>query len=161
MSCGVSHRRGSDLALLWLWCRPEATDIRPLAWKPPYAEGAALEKFKKKKKERKKEKYLSQFWRLGSPRSRSKHGHFLLRVLSLVYNRQLLVVSSRGGGSKGSLWILIFLFVCFFHFRATPKANGSSQARDQIKAAAPGLHHNHSNSGSELHLRPTPQLTDP
>ena len=58
MSCGVSHRRGSDLALLWLWCRPEATDIRPLAWKPPYAEGAALEKFKKKKK-RKKERKVS------------------------------------------------------------------------------------------------------
>ena len=22
MSCGVGLRRGSDLALLWLWCRP-------------------------------------------------------------------------------------------------------------------------------------------
>ena len=34
-----------------LWCRPVATDpIRPLAWEPPYAMGAALEKTKKKKK---------------------------------------------------------------------------------------------------------------
>ena len=40
-----------DLALLWLWRRPAAAaPISPLAWKPPYATGAALEKEKKKKK---------------------------------------------------------------------------------------------------------------
>ena len=34
-----------DPALLWLWCRPVATaPIRPLAWEPPYAAGAALKK---------------------------------------------------------------------------------------------------------------------
>ena len=39
MSCGVSHRRGLDPALLWSWCRLE----------PPYtAAGAALEKAKNK-----------------------------------------------------------------------------------------------------------------
>ena len=39
-----------DLALLWLWRRPAATAlIRPLAWEPPYASGAALGKYKKKK----------------------------------------------------------------------------------------------------------------
>ena len=56
MSCGVVHRYGSDLALLWLWCRPAATAlIRPVAWEPPYATGVALkrQKKKKKKKERK------------------------------------------------------------------------------------------------------------
>ena len=37
--------------LLWLWCRPVAkAPIRPLAWEPPHAAGAALEKTKKKKK---------------------------------------------------------------------------------------------------------------
>ena len=36
-------------ALLWLWCRP-APPIRPLAWDPPYAAGAALIKKKKKDK---------------------------------------------------------------------------------------------------------------
>ena len=42
MSCGVACRRGSDPALLWLWCRPAATAlIRPLSWEPPYAMGAA------------------------------------------------------------------------------------------------------------------------
>ena len=31
------------MALLWLWHRPAATaPMRPLAWEPPYAAGAAL-----------------------------------------------------------------------------------------------------------------------
>ena len=49
--CGVGHRLGSDLALLWLWlwCRQVATaPIGPLAWEPQYAMGAALEKKGKK-----------------------------------------------------------------------------------------------------------------
>jgi len=51
MSCGVGRRCGSDPTLLWLWPRPAATaPIRPLAWEPPYAVGAALEKRKKKKR---------------------------------------------------------------------------------------------------------------
>ena len=33
MSCGVSYRCSSDLALLWLWHRSAAVaPIRPLAW---------------------------------------------------------------------------------------------------------------------------------
>ena len=47
VSCGVGHRRGSDVALLWLWCRPAAAAlIRPLAWEPPYAPSAALKRKK-------------------------------------------------------------------------------------------------------------------
>ena len=43
MSCGVGCRRGSDLTLLWLWCRPAATaPIGPLGWELSYATGAAL-----------------------------------------------------------------------------------------------------------------------
>ena len=43
-------RHGSDPMLLWLWQRPAATaPIRPLAWEPPYAMGAALEKAKSQK----------------------------------------------------------------------------------------------------------------
>ena len=53
VSCGVGHRRGSDPKLLWLRHTPvAATPIRPLAWEPPYAAGAALKR--QKKKERKK-----------------------------------------------------------------------------------------------------------
>ena len=41
-------QKGSDLALLWLWCRlAAAAPIQPLAWEPPYAVGAALKKKKK------------------------------------------------------------------------------------------------------------------
>ena len=44
MSCGVGRRYSSDPELLWLWCRQAATaPIRPLAWEPLYASGAALE----------------------------------------------------------------------------------------------------------------------
>ena len=40
--------------MLWLWLRLEATAlIRPLAWEPLYATGAALEKTKKRKKKKK------------------------------------------------------------------------------------------------------------
>ena len=51
LSCGVGHRHSWDTMLLWLWPRLVATaPIRPLARKPPYAAGAALEKGKKTKK---------------------------------------------------------------------------------------------------------------
>ena len=50
MNCGVGHKHGSDSALLWLWRRLAATAlIRPLAWEPSYATGAALGKVKKQK----------------------------------------------------------------------------------------------------------------
>ena len=53
MSCGVGCIRGSDPALLWLWCRPASTaGIGPLGWEPPYAVGAALEKAKRQKKKK-------------------------------------------------------------------------------------------------------------
>ena len=50
MSCGVGRRRGSDLALLWLWHRLVTTaPIRPLAWEPPYAAGVALKQQQQKR----------------------------------------------------------------------------------------------------------------
>ena len=53
MSCGVGHRPGSDPAF-WLWRRPAAIAlIQLLAWDPPYAMAAALERPKKKKKKKK------------------------------------------------------------------------------------------------------------
>ena len=51
MSCGVGHRHSSDLVVSWLWRRPAATAlIRPLAWEPPCAVGAAQEMAKRQKK---------------------------------------------------------------------------------------------------------------
>jgi len=50
VSCGVGHRRGSDLALLWLWRRLAAVaPIGPLSWEHPYAARADLEEAKKTK----------------------------------------------------------------------------------------------------------------
>ena len=55
MSCGVGCRDGLDLLWLWLLCRWAAVAlIRPLAWVPSYALGAALKRPKKKKKKKKK-----------------------------------------------------------------------------------------------------------
>ena len=60
MSCGVGRRRGSDLALVWLWHRPGSTaPTDPLAWEPPYAVGVALKRTKDKK-ERKKENQMKK-----------------------------------------------------------------------------------------------------
>ena len=57
MSCGVGHRHGLDLALLWLWRRLAAVaPIRPLAWEPPYAVDAALKKKIQKRREEKGKK---------------------------------------------------------------------------------------------------------
>ena len=57
MSCDVGCRLSSDSMLLW--CRLVATaSIRPVAWEPPYATGAALKRQKKKKKEGKRERIL-------------------------------------------------------------------------------------------------------
>ena len=55
--------------------------------------------------------------------------------------------------------ILLKFFFFPFLFKATPAVYGSSQARDQIRAGAAGLHHSHSKAKSKPHLRPTPQLT--
>ena len=57
------------------------------------------------------------------------------------------------------LFYFIFYFIIFCHFRAAPAADGSSQARGLIGAAAAELCHSHSNLESELCLRPTQQLT--
>ena len=48
-----------DLALLWLWCRPPTTAlIQPLAWDPPYVAGVALQRQKKKEKQKKNMQHM-------------------------------------------------------------------------------------------------------
>ena len=58
----------------------------------------------------------------------------------------------------GILFFCLFVYL-FLLFRAIPMAYGGSQARDQIGAMAANLHHSYRITGSEPHLRPTPQLT--
>ena len=65
MSCGVGCRHGSDHKLLWLWPRLEATAlIRPLAWEPPCAVGAALGKKKKKDRNIELQPITISMWQL-------------------------------------------------------------------------------------------------
>ena len=74
--------------------------------------------------------------------------------------------------SKENFPFIIFLFLFaafyllfivvpvtfFFFLRAVPAAYGDSQARAQIRAAAAGLWHNHSNTRSRSLLQPKPHL---
>ena len=62
------QKKETELALLWLWCRPVITaPIRPLAWEPPYAPSVALKsKLKKKKKKRREGSTEAQLlWMFG------------------------------------------------------------------------------------------------
>ena len=52
-----------------------------------------------------------------------------------------------------------FLNLFFSFFLSFIFLGPNSRHRGQITATAAGLHHSHSNVGSELHLWPTPQLT--
>ena len=55
----------------------------------------------------------------------------------------------RGGLFCSCVGFVFFVF-CFCLFRAAPAAQGGSQARGRIRAAAAGLHHSPSNTGSNL-----------
>ena len=78
--------------------------------------------------------------------------HFSSLVLCL--NIVLLILLTEIMSSE-----FIYLFIYLAFFRATPAAYGGFQARGLIGAVAASLHQSHSNSGSEPHLRPTPQVT--
>ena len=55
-------------------------------------------------------------------------------------------------------YFILFTYLVIFVFLGPHLwPYGSSQARGQIRAAATGLHHNHSNARTQLHLRPAPQ----
>ena len=56
----------------------------------------------------------------------------------------------------GSIYLFIYFVLC--SFRAALVAYGGSQDRDVIGAVAAILRQSHSNTRSELRLRPTPQL---
>ena len=56
------------------------------------------------------------------------------------------------------IFFMFYFYLFIYFFRAAPMACGGSQARGQIGTVAAGLHHSHSNVGSEPCLRPTLQL---
>ena len=55
-------------------------------------------------------------------------------------------------GGKMSHYLSLFHCFIFCLFRAAPVAYGGSHTRDPIRSVATGLHHSHSNAGSELCL---------
>ena len=57
------------------------------------------------------------------------------------------------------IYQMLIIIILILLFRAAPAAYGSSHARGGMGATAASLHHSHSKIGSELCLRPTPQLT--
>ena len=56
--------------------------------------------------------------------------------------------------------VFCFCFIFIYFFRTVPVAYASFQARGLIGAAAAGLHHSHSNTGSKPHLQLTLQLSE-
>ena len=71
-------------------------------------------------------------------------------------NLKLVIIHNDLISLSSGLFFILFYFIFFLLFRATPKAHGGSQARGQIRAAAAELHH--SNVGSEPRLQPSPEL---
>ena len=80
----------------------------------------------------------------------------LLEVNSVLQDSSVKTYEGKVGPEQ---WRHSFnFFVCLFVFAFSGAAYGGSQARGRIGAVATGLCQSHSNSGSEPHLRPTPQL---
>ena len=75
LGSSVGRRCGSDLALLWLWCRPAAAaPVQPLAWELPYATGAALKKQKTKNKPLREGKQINTFKTLREGKQNMQRG---------------------------------------------------------------------------------------
>ena len=77
------------------------------------------------------------------------------QMLHLVIMTLLYPLVWKSFSLKKFFFFLVFLAISL----AAPAAYGGSQGRGLIGAVATGLHHSHSNTGSEPRLQPTPQLT--
>ena len=89
MSCGMGCRHGSDLALLWLWHRLAAVaPIRPLAWEPSYAVGAALKRQKKKKKKKQQQQQQKKPKTKNKTETRHYRYHLSTQQDSVSRNRE-------------------------------------------------------------------------
>ena len=85
----MGRRHGLDPSVLWLWCRPVATaPVGPLAWEPPYATGAALEK--KKERERGREERIHRKNTQGERRGHVRMEAEIGRMLRKVWRQQRL-----------------------------------------------------------------------
>ena len=149
MSSGVGCRRGSDPAQLWLWCRPAATvPIRPLAWEPPYAKGAALEKVKRQKPKKKKKKIT-----LHENDEQSLFNDRLGPISEFLIKKMF--------GGAGNLHFLIpfaRIFFFFLNFQACTCGIWKFLGQGSNQSCSPGLYHSQGNARSKPYLQPTPQV---
>ena len=93
-----------------LWCRPAATaPIRPLAWEPPYAAGAALTRQNKNKKTLKPREvgYLAQGVQLSCGRAMFQNQESIVRVhvLNRISANSVFLLSKYSGLPKKVLVI--------------------------------------------------------
>uniref|UniRef100_A0A8D0RRC0 Glycerophosphodiester phosphodiesterase domain containing 1 n=1 Tax=Sus scrofa TaxID=9823 RepID=A0A8D0RRC0_PIG len=93
--------------------------------------------------------------KLKEPHTMSRSQKFLIWLSDILLMRKALFDHLTARGIQVSFWNDAFYFFCL----AEPASYASPQARGRIGAIAAGLHHSHSNTGSEPHLRSTPQLT--
>ena len=84
--------------------------------------------------------HSSQQHQLFNSLSEARDQTYILMDTNLVLN-----LLRHDGNPRAN--ILSYFIITFFFFRAAPAAYGSSQARGQIRAAATGLCHSHSNVG--------------
>ena len=112
-SVAVSHGVGCGhclhMALLWLWCRLEATAlIQALGWELPYAASEAVKSKKPKKKKKKtpkktlKKSVVSEFLKNGDGLLREKIYCFLCHYLFVNLKNSLLLYN-RIGSISGAL----------------------------------------------------------
>ena len=140
MSCGVGCSRSLDPTLLWLWHRPVATaPIRLLAWEPPYAEGAAQEITKKKKKNF----FLAVPEACGSSQARDQTCATAVTQAAEATTPDPLTYSTT---RELSLQFFFFLFI------VATAAYGSSRARGSNQSCSCSPHLGLSNTISEMHL---------
>ena len=106
--------------------------------------------------------FPTRFWF----QSQKKRDSILLGNFLLRDDNGSFLVNVKQGRALCDIWecspnlmnIWNYFFLSFLLFRAAPSAYESSQARGRIGAVAARLRHNHSNTGSEPRLWPTPQL---
>ena len=87
----------------------------------------------------------------------SEHSNSMCSVQGLSLTEKRATIQYHVHPSEYVTFSFFLSFLSFCLFRAAPVAYGGSQARGPIGAIAAGLHHSHSNVGSKVHLRPTPQ----